>query len=65
MVFAETFTMDYMDAMDKGLDGTYQSDVPGFSHVWEVDSVSNSKGMIVTVNAGRLSTTSVPFRSKM
>lgn len=44
-IAVETFTMDYLDAMDKGLDGTYQRDIPGFTHVWEIDSVSNTGGM--------------------
>ena len=44
-VAAETFTVDYLDAMDKGLDGTFQRDIPGFTHMWEIDSVSNSGGM--------------------
>ena len=42
----EVFTMDYNDAMDKGLDGTFMGNVPGLTHVWEVDSVSNGQGML-------------------
>ena len=42
----EVFTMDYNDAMDKGLDGTLMGNVPGLTHVWEIDSVSNRQGML-------------------
>ena len=42
----EVFTMDYNDAMDKGLDGTFMGNVEGLTHVWEIDSVSNGQGML-------------------
>ncbi len=42
----EVFTMDYNDAMDKGLDGTFMGNVAGLTHVWEIDSVSNGQGML-------------------
>ena len=42
----EVFTMDYNDAMDKGLDGTFMGNVEGLTHVWEIDSVSNRQGML-------------------
>ncbi len=42
----EVFTMDYNDAMDKGLDGAYLGAVEGAGHAWEIDSVSNGEGML-------------------
>ena len=45
-VIVETFPLDYLDATDKGLDGAFRRDTPRFTRVWEVDSVSNTKGML-------------------
>ena len=41
----ETVTMDYNAAMLEGLDGAFAGPLEGFSHVWEVDVLSDSHGM--------------------
>jgi hypothetical protein len=41
----ETVTMDYNAATLEGLDGSFAGPLPGFSHVWEVDVLSDSHGM--------------------
>ena len=45
MVVIENFPMDYMDATEAGLDGTYRLSHQNFLRVWEIDSVSNTKAM--------------------
>ena len=45
-VIIETFPLDYLDATDIGLDGAFGPERPRFTRVWEVDSVSNTKGML-------------------
>ena len=45
MIIVENFPTDYMDASETGLDGNYQRSKHNFFHVWEVDSLSNSKAM--------------------
>jgi hypothetical protein len=45
-VVIEVFTVDYNDAMDKGLDGAFMGNVKGLAKAWEIDSVSNGQGML-------------------
>jgi len=45
MIVIENFPMDYMDATKAGLDGTFRLSGDNFIRVWEVDSVSNTRGM--------------------
>ncbi len=45
-IVVENFPMDYLDATDKGLDGAFTPDAEALSRVWEVDSVSNTLGMM-------------------
>ena len=44
-LIVETVTMDYASATKIGLDGSYLKDVPGVTHVWELDPVSNANAM--------------------
>lgn len=45
-IVVENFPMDYLDATDKGLDGAFVPAAEALSRVWEVDSVSNTQGMM-------------------
>lgn len=45
MVIVENFPADTMDATETGLDGNYRQSTNNFLHVWEIDSVSNTKAM--------------------
>ncbi len=45
LVVIETFTMDYLDATEAGLDGSQLPLRNNFIKVWEVDSVSNRQAM--------------------
>jgi len=45
MIVIENFPMDYMDATKAGLDGAFRESADNFIRVWEVDSVSNTRGM--------------------
>ena len=45
MIMVENFPADYMDATETGLDGNYRRGTENFFHVWEIDSVSNTKAM--------------------
>jgi hypothetical protein len=42
----EIFSTDTLDATETGLDATFMGHHPGLSHVWEIDSVSNTEGML-------------------
>lgn len=44
-LIVETVTMDYASGTKIGLDGSYLKDVPGVTHVWELDPVSNASAM--------------------
>ena len=45
MVIIEDFPMDYMDGAGAGLDGTLRRSGDHFIRAWEIDSVSNTRGM--------------------
>ncbi|EDM68710.1 putative surface layer protein [Moritella sp. PE36] len=44
-IFAETLPTDYNGATIYGLDGSYLKHIEGLTHVWEVDTMSNTVGM--------------------
>ncbi len=45
MVIIENFPLDHTDATVAGLDGLFRNSGNNFIRVWEVDSVSNTRGM--------------------
>ena len=45
IVIVENFPTDYVDATETGLDGNYRRSAENYFHVWEIDSVSNTKAM--------------------
>lgn len=45
MVIIEDFPVDYMDSAGAGLDGALRRSGDHFIRVWEIDSVSNTRGM--------------------
>lgn len=44
-IFAETLPTDYNGGTIYGLDGGYLKNVEGLTHIWEVDTMSNTVGM--------------------